>query len=56
MLKADASCREIKTILGDAEIMSKRTPDYLLDFTASKVAHNQLVNIRNRPTAKCSYF
>ena len=30
--------------------MSKRTPDYLLDFTASKVAHNQLVNIRNRPT------
>lgn len=51
MLKADASCRGIKTILGDAEIMSKRTPDYLLDFTASKVAHNQLVNIRNRPTA-----
>ena len=31
--------------------MSKRTPDYLLDFTASKVAHNQLVNIKNRPTA-----
>lgn len=48
---ADASSERIKTILGDAEIMGKRNPDYLLDFTASKVVHNQLVNIGNRPTA-----
>lgn len=30
MLKADASCRGIKTILGDAEIMSKRPPTIFL--------------------------
>lgn len=49
--KADASGKRIIKILGDAEIMGKRNPDYLLDFTASKVVHNQLVNIGNRPTA-----
>lgn len=49
--KAEASCREIKMILEDKGIMSKRKPDYLLDFTASKVVYNQLVNIEKRPTA-----
>lgn len=51
MSQADASNKEIKTILEDQVIMSKQKPDYLLDFTASKVVNNQLVNIENRPTA-----
>ena len=48
--KAVASQQGIKSILGDMDVMSRRNPDYLLDFTASKVVHNQLVNIENRPT------
>ena len=51
MSQADASNKEVKTILEDQLIMSKQKPDYLLDFTASKVVNNQLVNIENRPTA-----
>ena len=51
MSQADASSKGIKTILEDQETMSKRKPDYLLDFTASKVVHNQLEIIGNRPTA-----
>lgn len=51
LFNADASSRGIKAILEDKEILSRRKPDYLLDFTASKVVHNQLVNIENRPTA-----
>ena len=50
-IKADASNKKIKTILEDAELMKIRKPDYLLDFTASKVVYNQLINIENRPTA-----
>ena len=50
-LKAGSSHKGIKHVLEDADIMSKRKPDYLLDFTASKVVNNQLVNIENRPTA-----
>lgn len=49
--KAEASHKGIKSILEDMDVMSMRKPDYLLDFTASKVVHNQLVNIGNRPTA-----
>ena len=49
--KAEASHMRIKAILEDADIMNKRKPDYLLDFTASKVVNNQLVNIETRPTA-----
>lgn len=49
--KAEASHKIIKSILEDADVISKRKPDYLLDFTASKVVHNQLVNIEKRPTA-----
>lgn len=49
--KAEASCKGIKTVLEDADVMSKRKPDYLLDFTASKVVNNQLVNLKDRPTA-----
>jgi len=49
--KAEASHKIIKSILEDADVISKRKPDYLLDFTASKVLHNQLVNIEKRPTA-----
>lgn len=49
--KAEASHKIIKSILEDADVISKRRPDYLLDFTASKVVHNQLVNIEKRPTA-----
>lgn len=51
MSQAVASSKEIKKILEDQEIMSKRKPDYLLDFTAAKVVHNQLVRIENRPIA-----
>ena len=51
MFKAVASSKGIKSILEDADIMSKRKPDYLLDFTASKVVQNQLVNMEKRPTA-----
>ena len=50
-LKATYSHKGIKPVLEDVDIMSKRKPDYLLDFTASKVVGNQLVNIENRPTA-----
>lgn len=51
LFKADATSRVIKKILEDTDVMSKRNPDYLLDFTASKVVQNQLVNIERRPTA-----
>ena len=51
VFKAIASSKGIKSILEDAEIMSKWKPDYLLDFTASKVVYNQLVNIECRPPA-----
>ena len=51
MSQADVSNKGIKSILEDKEILSKRKPDYLLDFTASKMVHNQLVKIENRPTA-----
>ena len=47
----EASRKHIKSILEDADVMSKRKPDYLLDFSASKVVSNQLVNIEDRPTA-----
>ena len=50
-LKATYSHKGIKPVLEDVDIMSKRKPDYLLDFTASKVVNNQLVNIEKRPTA-----
>lgn len=50
-IKAGSSRKGIKSVLEDADIMSQRKPDYLLDFTASKVVNNQLVNIENRPTA-----
>ena len=50
-LKAASSYKGIKSVLEDADVMSKRKPDYLLDFTASKVVNNQLVNIESRPTA-----
>ena len=53
-LKAEASRRGVKMILEDKDIMSKRKPDYLLDFTASKAVYNQLMNIENRPTAICA--
>lgn len=49
--KADARSERIKTILENKEFLSKRKPDYLLDFTASKVVHNQLVRIEDRPLA-----
>lgn len=49
--KAEASRKGIKSILEDVDVMSKRKPDYLLDFTASKVVNNQLVNLKDRPTA-----
>jgi len=49
--RADASSKGIKTILEDKELLSKRKPDYLLDFTASKVVQNLLVRIENRPLA-----
>lgn len=49
--QADADSRGIETILKDKELLSKRKPDYLLDFTASKIVHNQLVKIENRPLA-----
>ena len=49
--KAEASRKRIKSILEDADVMNKRKPDYLLDFSASKVVGNQLVNIEARPTA-----
>lgn len=49
--KAKASRKGIKTVLEDADVMNKRKPDYLLDFTASKVVNNQLVNLKDRPTA-----
>ena len=42
---------QVEKILEDTDVMSKRNPDYLLDFTASKVVQNQLVNIERRPTA-----
>lgn len=51
LTRTDASSKGIKTILEDQEFMSKRKPDYLLDFTASKVVQNQLVRIENRPLA-----
>ena len=51
LFKADATNRGIKKILEDTVVMSNRKPDYLLDFTASKVVQNQLVNIGKRPTA-----
>ena len=51
LTQADASNKGIKTILEDKGILRKRKPDYILDFTASKVVHNQLVKIENRPTA-----
>lgn len=50
-LKAASSYKGIKYVLDDVDVMNKRKPDYLLDFTASKVVNNQLVNIENRPTA-----
>lgn len=50
-LKAASSHKGIKSVLEDANVMSKRKPNYLLDFTASKVVGNQLVNMENRPTA-----
>ena len=49
--QAGADSRGIETILKDKELLSKRKPDYLLDFTASKVVQNQLVRIENRPLA-----
>ena len=51
LTQADASSKGIKTILEDAELMKKQNPDYILDFTASKVVHNQLVKIESRPPA-----
>ena len=51
LTRTDASSKGIKTILEDQEFMSKRKPDYILDFTASKVVHNQLEKIENRPLA-----
>lgn len=51
ILRTAASPQKIKTVLEDAELMKKRNPDYILDFTASKAVHNQLVKIENRPTA-----
>ena len=49
--KAEASHKSIKYVLEDVDVMNKRKPDYLLDFTASKVVANQMVNIENRPPA-----
>lgn len=49
--QAGADSRGIETILKDKELLSKRKPDYLLDFTASKIVHNQLVKKENRPLA-----
>lgn len=49
VLKAASSNKGIKYVLEDAELMKKRNPDYILDCTASKVVHNQLVKIKNRP-------
>ena len=49
-MKADSLVKEIKKVLEDSELMKKRYPEYLLDFTASKVVFNQLVNIKNKPT------
>ena len=51
LFKSDATSRGIKKILEDTDVIRKRKPDYLLDFTASKVVQNQLVNIEKRPTA-----
>ena len=51
LTQADASSKGIKTILEDAELMKKQNPDYILDFTASKLVHNQLVKIESRPPA-----
>ena len=51
MFLTAASHKGIKSILEDVDVMNKRKPDYLLDFTASRVVHNQLVNIENRPAA-----
>lgn len=48
--KSEATHRGVKAVLEDVNVMNKRKPDYLLDFTASKVVHNQLVNITVRPT------
>ena len=48
-LIAASSHKGIKSVLEDAELMNKRNPDYILDCTASKVVHNQLVKIENRP-------
>ena len=50
-LKAVSSQKGIKSVLEDADVMSKRKPTYLLDFTASKVVNNQLVNLKDRPAA-----
>ena len=49
-MEAVSSVKEIKKVLEDSELMKKRYPEYLLDFTASKVVFNQLVNIKNKPT------
>ena len=50
-IKADASDKAIKSIIEDQKLLKTRKPDYILDFTASKVVYNQLINIENRPTA-----
>lgn len=50
-MEAVSSVKEIKKMLEDAELIKKLAPEYILDFTASKVVFNQLINNKNKPTA-----
>jgi proteasome lid subunit RPN8/RPN11 len=50
-LKTEASHKPVKKILQDKKLLEARHADYLLDFTASKVVYNQLVQIDSRPSA-----
>lgn len=51
ILNTMASHSMVKIVLLDKTLMKSRNVDYILDFTASKVVYNQLVQIKERPSA-----
>ncbi|WP_018463954.1 ThiF family adenylyltransferase [Segatella paludivivens] len=49
-INTEASHKPVKTILQDNKIMEARHTDYILDFTASRIVYNLLVQIESRPS------
>lgn len=50
-LNTMSSYSMLKSILLDKTLLDKRDADYILDFTASRVVYNQLVQIKGRPSS-----